>query len=164
MSGVDDEAWNVQTAVAIAGLAGVNCASDLAAALASEGSYLSAWDRDDLAQWLLLEILENGAAGNPLDLAALKRMIHRLRQRIYRRSRREVPLDQSLIDSVPDPSPTANTVGPDLSRLTEEELVIVSLWMEGMPPRAIANALGISAATLYRRLESIRNAVAHGLA
>jgi RNA polymerase sigma factor (sigma-70 family) len=134
----------------------------------SESLRLGASDNEDLAGLIFLECHDFVSQGGALDDKSLKRIVHRVRRRIVRRARRETPLDPTLLDQQSHDSRKGTS--PQLSEAVvrriieqlspDEALVLHCSVFEGRAPRDIADALGISLATVYRRLKSARQQIA----
>ncbi|HQU45858.1 MAG TPA: hypothetical protein PK867_23790, partial [Pirellulales bacterium] len=132
------------------------CADELAKQLASEAAYLTPSDRDDFSQAILLEILTCLDAGATLDEPALRRLFHRVRQRILRQSGREKEHDALLIETVSAVHHAPSAEFDILDSLSPEDLILIDMVTSGSDEKAIATELKLSIGTVYRRLRSIR--------
>lgn len=122
---------------------------------------------EDLGQWLLLECHEMQQAGEPVSEQTVKRAVRRLRERLVRAARRQLAMDPSVFaDVAADDRGNASLseierrVRRIMDKLSPDEALVLHLSMaEGQGPREIAESLGVSLATVYRRLEAVRDRI-----
>ena len=130
----------------------------------SESLHLGPNDYEDLGQLIFLECLNVTSRGESICDELLGRVVHRIRQRLARRARREMQIDPSLLDqcsaySAGQSSATMSeaTLKRLIDALSPDEALVLHLSVfEGRAPRDIAGALGVSIATVYRRLNAAK--------
>ena len=131
---------------------------------ASEFSRLRAPCDEDLGQCVLLECYESHETGTALTTDSVLRMTHRIRERIRRCAIRErgvelnsLPfLEAKAVDAFSDDALAALSA---LATLTSEELLVAEQLLLGQTPKRIAEELGLSLATVYRRRASVAAAI-----
>jgi RNA polymerase sigma factor (sigma-70 family) len=130
----------------------------------SEALHLAPSDYEDLGQIVFLECYDLVSQGGELSDKTLEQIVHRIRQRLARHARRELQIDPSLLEQCSarrSEQPSAIMSESALKRLIDdlspdEALVLHLSVFEGRAPRDIAGALGVSLATIYRRLDSAK--------
>lgn len=130
----------------------------------SEALRLGTSDNEDLGGLVFLECHDFVSQGGELSDQSLERIVHRIRQRLARRARRETQIDPALLDQRSARSTRQSPVSLSESALRrlidelspDEALVLHLSVFEGREPRDIASALGVSLATVYRRLNSAK--------
>jgi hypothetical protein len=123
---------------------------------------------EDLGSLVLLECHEQLLAEKTIDSAELKRIIDRVQHRLSRATSRERTVDPLNLDWVPARFVRGDSCTPDLDDLlsTLQQLSALHVllfemhYVQGCPVQQICEELRISPATVYRRLEDIREAAA----
>lgn len=129
-----------------------------------EARHLGAEDFADFGTLVFLECHDAICHGETLSDQSLRRIVHRIRQRLTRRANRELLVDPSQLA---DLSATARQTSTDsmseravkhqISELSPDEAVVLHLYaVDGKTPSEIATTLGVSVATVYRRMKSAR--------
>ena len=121
-------------------------------------------DADDAFQAVFLTFARR--AGTIRDAAALPAWLHRVSLRIARKALARRPHVAPLPEAVADPAdPFAEMLWKDVRRVLDEELdrlpqtyrgPVVLCWLEGLTQDEAATRLGVSLATLKRRLDAGR--------
>lgn len=121
---------------------------------------LGSVDYEDLGSLVLLECQEKLAAGKSMDAQEIQRTVDRLRHRLARKARRELPLEMA------EDLPAKASVSPErakaivrefIDRLSPIEAVVFELrCLQGQHPQSIASHTGLSPATIYRIQNSVR--------
>ena len=116
---------------------------------------------DDFASLVLLECLEQHAAVG-LTHEDLRRIPSRVRKRMERDviRHRHAPAHQGQPLEAPTPTPdqvvaASETLQLFLKSLTPDDLVLLEFKFDGLSQQAIASMLGVSEATISRRLAQI---------
>lgn len=123
----------------------------------------------ELGSLVMLECLEKKAQGKDIDGDELLRIVDRIRHRIVRQARREIPVDMAKnfamrgIRADINPERTAllrDILSKFLKHLSPLQVFLFNyFFIEGnKDKKQILDSLNISQATLYRRLEDIRKA------
>ena len=130
----------------------------------SEALRLGSSDYEDLGQLVLLECQDLLSQHDKISDQSLGRIVHRIRQRLARRARREMQVDPTLLvqrRAHPVEQPSASLSEAGLRQLIDalspdEAIVLHFMVFEGRTPRDIASVLGVSLATVYRRLDAAK--------
>lgn len=121
---------------------------------------LGSVDYEDLGSLVLLECQEKLANGDAVDSQEIQRIVDRLRHRLARRARREIPME--MAEHLPDkasvsPEHTDAAVREFMGRLSPLEAVVFELrCLQGQHVQSLASQTGLSSATIYRMLNSVR--------
>lgn len=132
----------------------------------SESHHLGPSDYEDLGQLVFLECHDLRSQGGELSDESLRRIVHRIRQRLARRARREMQVDPALLaqhhaHSNEQPSVSDAAIRRLIDALSPDEAIVLHfIVFDGKTPRDIADALGVSLATVYRRLNSAKTHLA----
>lgn len=157
----DAPSWVQQTVQSIVELTDVRCEAALAKQLSSEAGYLTPSDWDDFGQAVLLEILVCIGADGALDELALKRLFHRVRQRILRQTRHEQTHDPTILETASAIRHSPSAEFEMLESLSGEDIVLFDMVSGGADVKEIARELRLSEGTIYRRLRLIRTKLVH---
>ncbi|MDA1052997.1 MAG: sigma-70 family RNA polymerase sigma factor [Planctomycetota bacterium] len=135
--------------------------SNLQAIFVSNARRLSPTDYEDLGSLILVECQEKLARGEPIDGTELTRIIDRLRHRMARSARREIPLDIARYlpsKSSLSPDQATNALREFVAELTPTEAIVFERrCLHDQSAGEIAKDTGLSQATIYRLLSSVRN-------
>lgn len=121
---------------------------------------LSSADYEDLGSLVLLECQEQQASGRIVDGREVYRIVDRLRHQLVRKSRREVASD--ITNHLPaettiSPSKAESVISDFVQQLSPTEFTVFDLrCLQGHEAKQIASATGLSTATVYRHLASVR--------
>jgi len=128
----------------------------------SHAKRLGTGEYEDLGSLVLIECHEQTRRGEQVTERDLKRIIDRIRHRISRRARRELPMD--VDERLPDKSSVSwermeSAVRGFIDQLDPVDMLVFDArFLQGKRAADIAADLGIPQASLYRRLISIREA------
>jgi DNA-binding NarL/FixJ family response regulator len=125
--------------------------------LLRESSYLPDESFDDFLSLIFAECLEATAGGTPLQAEDLKRLVWRVRKRLARslESHVTLPLDEQLV-AAPRRDSGYDEMHDVVRSLSVEETSLLMYLLDGASQSQISKEIGLSEATVSRRLKLLR--------